>query len=94
MSQCQKKSRNPIATQKRFMTTEVMSRIWSNRVDYSLSVGLSHWKDSAYLLPVIVYMYKSHNLFYTTIVECIQNILMAAGALIPLSIVMMIHNAV
>ncbi len=58
MSWCQKKSRNPIATQKRFMTTEVMSGIWSNHVDSSLSVGLSHWMDSAYLLTVIVYMYK------------------------------------
>ena len=40
------------------MTTEVMSGIWSNHVDYSVSVGSSHWMDSGYLLPVIVYMYK------------------------------------
>jgi hypothetical protein len=28
------------------MTLEVMSGIWSNRVDYSVSIGLSHWMDS------------------------------------------------
>jgi hypothetical protein len=39
------------------MTMEVMSGIWSNRVDYSVSIGSSHWMDSGYLLPVIVYMY-------------------------------------
>ena len=49
---------NPIATRKRFMTTEAMSGIWSNCVDYSVSIGSSHWMDSAYVLPVIVYMYK------------------------------------
>jgi hypothetical protein len=63
MSQCQKKSCNPIATRKRFMTTEVMSGIWSNRVDYSVSIGSSHWMDSGYLLPVIVCMYKIPQFF-------------------------------
>ncbi len=33
MSRCQNKSCNPIANWKRFMTMEVMSGIWSNRVD-------------------------------------------------------------
>ena len=58
MRQSQKKSRNHIETWKRFLTTEVMSGIWGNCVDYSVSIGSSHWMEYAYVLPVIVYMYK------------------------------------
>jgi hypothetical protein len=32
---------------------EVMSGIWSNRVDYSSPVGKAHWMDSGYLFPAI-----------------------------------------
>ena len=41
------------------MTTEAMSgiQIQGNRVDNSVSIGSSHWMDSAYVLPVIVYTY-------------------------------------
>jgi hypothetical protein len=40
------------------MTMEVMSGIWSNRVDYSSPVSNAHWMDSGYLFPVIAYKYK------------------------------------
>ncbi len=42
----------------RFMTTEVMSGIWSNRIDYSSTIGKAHWMDSGYLLPMIAYKYE------------------------------------
>ncbi len=49
---------NPATSRTRFMTTEVMSGIWSNRIDYSSTVGKAHWMDSGYLLPIIAYKYK------------------------------------
>ncbi len=45
------------------MTTEVMSGIWSNRIDYSSTVGKVHWMDSGYLLPIIAYKYKISKIF-------------------------------
>ncbi len=44
------------------MTTEVMSGIWSNRVDYSSPVSKANWMDSGYLFPVIAYKYKIRQL--------------------------------
>ena len=44
------------------MTTEVMSGIWSNRVDYSSPVSKAHWMDSGYLFPIIAYKYKIRKL--------------------------------
>jgi hypothetical protein len=44
--------------------------------------------------PSLFICTKSHILLFMTIVEHIQNILMAAGAFIPPCIVMTIHNAV
>jgi hypothetical protein len=40
------------------MTTEVMSGIWSNCIDYSSTVGKAHWMESGYLLPIIAYKHK------------------------------------
>jgi hypothetical protein len=40
------------------MTTEVMSGIWSNHLDYTSYVGKAHWMDSGYLVPIIAYKYK------------------------------------
>jgi hypothetical protein len=45
------------------MTTEVMSGILSNRIDYSSTVGKAHWMDSGYLLPIIAYKYKISKIF-------------------------------
>ncbi len=44
------------------MTTEVMSRIWSKRVDYASPVSKAHWMDSGYLFPIIDYKYKIRQL--------------------------------
>ncbi len=57
-----KKSCNPAASWTRFMTTAVMSGIWSNRVDYSSPVSKAHWMDSGYLFPVIAYKYQIRQL--------------------------------
>jgi hypothetical protein len=57
-----KKICNPTASPTRFMTTEVMSGIWSNRVDYSPPVSKAHWMDSGYLFPDIAYKHKIRQL--------------------------------
>jgi hypothetical protein len=57
-----KKTCNATASRTRFMTTEVMSGIWSNRVDYSSPVSKAHWMDSGYLFPIIAYKYKIRQL--------------------------------
>jgi hypothetical protein len=75
------------------MTTEVMSGIWSNRVDYSSPVSKAHWMDSGYLLPTIAYKTKSDNLSSMTIVVHIQKVLMVVVALQRMCIVMTNQNA-
>ncbi len=58
MSCLKKKSCDPTTSRTRFMTTKVMSGIWSKRVYYSSPVSKAQWMDSAYLFPVIEYKYK------------------------------------
>jgi hypothetical protein len=42
MNCLKKKKCNPATSRTRFMTTEVMSGIWSNCIDYSSTVGKAH----------------------------------------------------
>jgi hypothetical protein len=58
MMRLKKQGCNPETSRTRFMTTEVMSGIWRERIDYSSPVGRAHWMDSGYLLPIIAYKYK------------------------------------
>ena len=62
MDRPKKRRGNPTASQTRFITTEVMNGIWSNRVDYSSPVSKAHWMHSAYLFPVIAYKYQIRKL--------------------------------
>jgi hypothetical protein len=58
MDRVVKQHRNPAATRKRYMTTKVLSGIWSKNVSYLSFVSIPHWMDAGHLLPVIVYKYQ------------------------------------
>jgi hypothetical protein len=62
MQRAIKLSRNPAASRKRFMTTHVLSGIWSKNVNYSSYVSRPHWMDASYLLTVIAYKYQTEQL--------------------------------
>ena len=94
MSRLKKKQCTPETSRTQFMTTEVMSGIWSNHLDYSSYVGKAQWMDSGYLLPIIAYKYEISKLSFLTIVVQIHNMSMEDVVLLPIFTVMMKPNAV
>ena len=79
---------NPTARRTRFITTEVMNGIWSNRVDYSSPVSKAHWMDSAYCFLSLLTNIKSENLSCMTIVVQIPIVLTVDVVLQLICIVM------